>query len=354
MSKEYDYEEDFWKNERKELRKDRRIAQKTDRSKYKKTNQAASKVPRPVAGDTKQGRVISISGEGILVHFSGKNYSCSLKGALKKDRSRKKNLLVVGDFVDFLPLNETEGQIVQVQERSSLLERIDISGRKRQLLAANIDTVFITGSVVLPPLKPFLIDRYVIAAKKGNMEPVVLINKIDLLSSSPEEAALFEEFLSAYKNLTIIPVSCKTGKGIDTVQSLMKKKTSVFSGQSGVGKSSLINKILGLNLPIGEIVYKGKHTTTKAHLIPIGATGFCIDTPGIRSFGLWDLSKQDVLARFAEIRELGLSCKFQNCLHVQEPGCAVKQALEEKTLSPLIYESYTKLLEECDQGRYYT
>lgn len=351
--KEFDIEEDFHKKERKMFKKERKIAQDKDRSKYKLSDRNKTESSKVEKSSLAKGRVISITGQGILVRHEQKDFFCSLKGSLKKEITRKRNLVVVGDFVYFNKLSSKEGQIIDVESRFSQLERTDISGRKRQLLAANIDAVFITGSVVLPPLKPSLIDRYIIAAKKGNMQPVILINKIDLLENDLEERLKFEEFLSAYDDLPIYPISCKTGEGTEALKAFMQKNTTVFSGQSGVGKSSLINFALDLDLPIGEIVYKGKHTTTKAHLIPIGKEGFCIDTPGIRRFGLWDLTKKDVIDRFEKITFFAKNCKYQNCLHINEPKCGVKQALHEGKLSQLLYESYTKLLDEASQSAYW-
>ncbi|MEM8628654.1 MAG: ribosome small subunit-dependent GTPase A [Chlamydiota bacterium] len=354
MEREYDHEEDFWKGEKKEIRKERRIAQRTDRSKYKKSNrEKLSPSRQTVSSDTSQlqGRVVSIRGEGIVVRSHETSYCCSLKGSLKKDRLRQKNLVVVGDLVDFLPLGNLQGQIVAIQKRTSLIERSDPAKRRRQLLAANIDTVFVTSSVVLPPLKPFLIDRYVIAAAKGNMEPIILINKMDLLSTSEEEKERFSAFMQAYQDLTIFPISCKTGEGVEEVKRAMRGKASLFSGQSGVGKSSLINELLHLHLPVGEIFYKGRHTTTKAELIPLEGGGFCIDTPGIRQFGIWDLTREDVCTRFTKIQELSALCKFPNCLHLQEPGCAVLEAVEKGDLPLLLYESYAKLIEEVERKK---
>ncbi len=174
---------------------------------------------------------------------------------------------------------------------------------------------------------------------------------MDLFLEDSKEAALFEEFREIYEALgyLILPVSCTTKSGISTLRKVMQKRTSVFSGQSGVGKSSLINLTLGTDLPTGEVQkssQKGKHTTTKAQLIPMKNGGFCIDTPGIRHFGLWELSMDDIRNHFPEIQKVGKECKYANCLHKEEPGCAVKKAVEEELIFSSRYLSYLTLMEE--------
>ncbi len=163
-----------------------------------------------------------------------------------------------------------------------------------------------------------------------------------------QERAVYEETLRAYAaaGVLVLPVSTVTGEGMEALKLAMRDKSSVFSGQSGVGKSSLINAMTGLQLRIGDIVEKtkkGTHTTTTAHLIPLEFGGWCIDTPGIKSFGIWDLKREEVEGYFPEIHEYGMECKFANCTHTHEEHCAVLQALEKGHLSPLRYESYQAL-----------
>ncbi len=354
------FEEEEFPESRKERKEARKIASKRDRSKYKKTDQAKhtrmqkEKSEKKLAkrGELLRGRVLAITPEGISVQLEKNVYMCSLRGVLKKETTRAKNLVTVGDFVLFELAAEGEGVIAHVEERYSVLSRQEhLRRHQKQLIAANIDQVLITVSVVQPTLKPHLVDRYLIATYKGNMKPVIVINKIDLLEEGSEEAALYHQFREAYEALGIpvIPLSAETGEGIEQLKEQMKNKASVFSGQSGVGKSSLINTMTGLSLPIGEVVrktLKGAHTTTTTHLIPLRFGGWCIDTPGIRSFGVWDLKKEDLDAYFPEIREVGLSCKFPDCTHSHEPGCAVSEAIEKGTISSLRFDSYLKFLEE--------
>ncbi|MBS0620585.1 MAG: ribosome small subunit-dependent GTPase A [Verrucomicrobia bacterium] len=355
MSKEEErwrYEEEYLSKDRKEGRKERKAAVQRDRSKYKKSDQDQRKkqADNPDAYEhLSRGRVLAIVPEGILVGSEGEEYLCGLKGALKQDRSQFKNLVAVGDFVRF-EKRGLEGSIAKVEERSTILARADnLSRNKQQLIAVNIDQVLITASVCLPALKIPLIDRYIIAAEQGGMQPVIVINKIDLLAEAPEEKALFDEFVSTYQGLgyLVVPVSVKSGQGIEALKATMHGKTSVFSGQSGVGKSSLINLMTGSELATGGIVHrtrKGSHTTTTTHLIPLAFGGFCIDTPGIKSFGLWDIAPEELSAYFPEIFERGMECKFPDCSHLGEPGCAVQKAVEEGAISPLRFASYSALM----------
>lgn len=349
--KGFDEEEDFHSQDKKQSRKERRLAQKTDRSKFKKSDQEALVVP-PSNTSLPLGRVLSITGEGSLVEHSGSCFLCSLKGALKKEKTLSKNLLAVGDWVRFSPLPNQEGAIASVEPRKSSLSRTDITGKKEQLIATNIDQAIITVSIQDPPLKPALIDRYLIAAKKGNLHPVLVINKLDLLERCSEgERELYEMFLSAYEPLgyPVLSVSTWSGVGVEALRALLSHKTSVFSGQSGVGKSSLLNACFGLTLKTGDLAVKtqkGSHTTTTAELLPLPGGGYCVDTPGIRSFGIWNLKKEEVLAHFEDL--LGRdSCRFPDCMHREEPGCAVLHRLEEGAVSPLRYASYRTLIEEA-------
>ncbi|NGX62169.1 MAG: putative ribosome biogenesis GTPase RsgA [Chlamydiae bacterium] len=352
---DHDYEEAFEETKR-EQRAARKQARKKDRSKYKKTDRDKHK--RLLREDRERklakknllrGRVLSITPDEIVVECEGELYSCTLRGELKKEISTDKNLIALGDFALIEP--EEKG-IVDIEERNSVLSRQEhLRRRKQQVLAANLDQVLITASVGKPPLKPSLVDRYIIATFKGNMSPIIVINKIDLLEKGSLEQKEFETFCTTYQALKIpvLAVSAETEEGIEKLKKQMQGKASVFSGQSGVGKSSLINTMTGLTIPVGEVVEKtrkGVHTTTQAHLVPLEFGGWCIDTPGIRSFGIWELTKEDLFAYFPEIASFSQECKFPNCTHTHEPHCAVKQALEEEKLSQMRFNSYCKLLNE--------
>ncbi|WP_075883141.1 ribosome small subunit-dependent GTPase A [Candidatus Protochlamydia sp. W-9] len=363
-----DPEEDYFQP-RKESRMQRKLAVAKDRSKYKKTDQEKYLKNLEKGHQQKiskqewlEGRVVSIIPQGILVDYQGERISCVLKGLLKRDKTQVKNLVAVGDFVLFEKTHEGEGIIASVKPRRTILSRADnLSRRKEQLIAVNIDQVIITVSVVNPPLKPSLIDRYIIAAHKGNMDPLIVINKVDLFDADDEdqilreqEKDLYQELLKAYAvaKVPVISVSAAKNEGLDLLRQAMLGKSSVFSGQSGVGKSSLINAITGLHLRVGgtvERTKKGSHTTTTTQLIPLEFGGWCIDTPGIKSFGIWDLDKSEVEGYFPEIHACGLNCKFPDCTHSHEEQCAVRQAVEEEHISFVRYMSYQVLMETSNE-----
>lgn len=346
-------EEEFHGNDRKLSRNERKLAIKQDRSKYKKTDQDKHKKkelePEVISETALRGRVLGIYPEGIQVEVQGTIYRCQIKGSLKKDKKETKNLVAVGDFV-FFESKEGSNLIFKTEPRRSILSRADnLLRRKEQLIAVNIDQVIITASILSPPLKPFLLDRYIIAAQKGNMDPIIVINKIDLLETE-EDKELVDLCQKVYEDLGIpfLRVSVHTGEGLKELKERMQGKSSVFSGQSGAGKSSLINAVTGSTLKTGEVIAKtdkGAHTTTSSKLLPIEGEGFCVDTPGIKSFGVWDLAADEIEHYFVEIKQASLRCRFPNCGHDTEPDCAVKEAIEQGVISPIRLASYFALLE---------
>ncbi|NGX57052.1 MAG: putative ribosome biogenesis GTPase RsgA [Candidatus Anoxychlamydiales bacterium] len=352
------FEEKFHSKNNKEIKKQRKLKQKKDRSKYKKTNLDKKEIKKVDTKDLIIAKVISISKEEILAKNEGITFKCSLRGLLKKEYTFNKNVLAVGDNVFLKKLNEDQGVIELIDKRFSILSRFAPRKSKKQIIAVNIDQVLITSSVVTPPLKPSLIDRYVISANKGNMDSIIIINKIDLLESNEEEKKRYLEFIKEYKKLDykIVSISCKDKISLDKLKKIMKEKTSVFSGQSGVGKSSIINAIFKTNLKTKDLAkktYKGAHVTTKAELIELKNKGFCIDTPGIKSFGIWDLKIDDIKNHFTDFLKYSKNCKYKNCKHINENDCSVKKALKEKKISHLRFESYHSLIKEVLEKKGY-
>lgn len=353
-------EDEYFGDDRKLGKAERKLASAKDRSQYKKTDRRKLAKQQPVKVDTsgmERGRVLSISPQGIAVEVSGSIVTCMLRGVMKKDKTQAKNLVTVGDFVFFERNTAGEGVIAHVERRRTVLSRAEnLSRRKEQLIAANIDQVIITVSVVAPALKPSLVDRYIIATQKGNMEPIVVVNKIDLLMDEEidlllreQQGELYHEFVKAYKaaGVPVFGISTVTGEGIEALKYAMTGKASVFSGQSGVGKSSLINAVTGTDLRVGKLVdrtNKGTHTTTTAQLLPLPFGGWCIDTPGIKSFGVWDLDKEEIEHYFPEIFTRGRQCRFPDCSHMTEEGCAVVAAVDADEISALRYDSYLSLM----------
>ncbi len=364
-------EDEYFGEERKAKKIARKLISAKDRSKYKKTDlRKEANQPKEFKGkpeNCERGIVLSIASQGIIVDVQGSLLSCVLRGVLKKEKTQFKNLVTVGDFVLIERISRTDGVIIHVEPRRSILSRAEnLSRRKEQLIAANVDQVMITVSVLSPPLKPALIDRYIIAAQKGNMQPVIVINKTDLfmLENSSidrvllhKEKELFQDILKTYPqlNIPVIGVSVITGEGFDQLKKIMQNKISVFSGQSGVGKSSLINRVTGNTLAVGGIVdktNKGSHTTSTAQLLPLEFGGFCIDTPGIKSFGVWNLNKQEIEDYFTEIFICGHKCQFPDCSHFREENCAVMRAVEAGEISHLRYESYLMLVHSAEEKRF--
>lgn len=359
-----EYEEAYFKANSKQNRHEKKKAKNTDRSKYKKSNidQRQKQEKEIDHKGHKQGQVITLSKQGYTVQTDDSStFMCSLKGAMKKEKGQMKNLVVVGDHVYFEKVDDSTGVITGVKPRISELVRLDnLNRRKKQLIAANIDQVFITVSVIGPPLKPFLIDRYILAAIKSGITPIVLVNKVDYLDNRPDFVSdtQFDQdkdhflALKAMKKkypFKLLFVSCKTGEGIGAIKKLMDGKTSVFAGQSGTGKSSLLNTLLAETLEVGKIkekTRKGSHTTTSSSLIPLASGGFCIDTPGIKSFGIWDLNKSDIILAFPDFTPFESECKFRACTHTSESGCAIKKAVDDGLLPSLRYTSYLELMQE--------
>ena len=356
-------EEDYFiyefPNDKKEERKEKKRISEKDRSKYKKTAQKKLKASlKRLKVKSKKGLfkgvVTSIQSNRINVSYEGINHVCSLRGSFKKQKTLMKNIIAVGDKVYFEKLQDMEGVISLIEERHSILSRSDnLLHKQEQIIAVNVDQVIITSSIVIPPLKPYLIDRYIIAAKKGNMSPIIVINKCDLDENKTvflKEIQLAEELKKTYESLGIptLLTSIKTGQGLEQIKVLMKDKITVFSGQSGVGKSAMIKALTGYDLLVGNTINKtkkGSHTTTQAQLLSLENGGWCIDTPGIKSFGLWNIERSHLDEYFDEIHALAPFCGFKSCTHTHEPECLVKEKVQAGEISSLRYQSYLSLRE---------
>jgi ribosome biogenesis GTPase len=278
-------------------------------------------------------------------------YHCFARESLTK-KMKSADPIVVGDEVTLEVVDEAkkEGVITERHPRRTKLSRKVSTGTREleQVVAANIDNLVIVSSVADPPFRPGLIDRYLVAAAKGDLTPLICVNKVDL--GGLEE---LQEILETYRDLgyPVILTSTKTGQGIKELRERLRDRTSVFAGHSGVGKSSLLRLLVpGIQVKVAEVnprTGRGRHTTTAAELVRLPDGGYVIDTPGIRQFSLWDLTEEDVRRFFVEIARYGAGCRFADCSHTVEPGCAVRAALEEGRLHPRRYESFLRLLEEA-------
>ena len=355
MSSNSDENERFFKKFQKESKAERKQKTQLDRSKYKKTDleKHGQKHLAEVENGNPVGLIVRIVSRGFIISYEKNEYLGSIKGSLKEHQHKDRNLVTIGDFVHFIPIENDLSTITGVLPRKSTLIRQDKG--KKQIIAANVDQVFICSSVVDPRLKPALIDRYLISAKKGNIKPIVLVNKIERLDESEEERTLFEEMQRAYAlaGIPFIAASAQTRAGLQQVEQAMEGKISVFSGQSGVGKSSLINALVGTNLAVGVTtkMKKGSHTTTHPLLIPLKSSGYLVDTPGVQSFSIWAKNDEPIDSYFEEIDRYKDRCKFRDCTHSHEEECFVIKMVEEGKISPLRYESYLSLLNDEDTKR---
>lgn len=272
------------------------------------------------------------------------------KSALVNGQSAELNghRVAVGDEVSFTS-NAEHLQITAIRPRKTYLSRPDVgNAHLERVIVANVDVVGIVVSVVSPPLHPRLIDRYLVAIQLGGAEPVIIINKCDLL---PEDA-LAEELqkVAPYASLDVPLYACstQTGKGLKELSECLAGKTCAFVGHSGVGKSSLANGLFPeLELKTGELIRgygRGTHTTTSSSMFQVGNGTRLIDTPGIRSFGLGKMTREQLQAAFPEFE--GQACRFRDCSHLHEPHCGVQTAAREGTIHPARYETYRRLAAE--------
>lgn len=285
--------------------------------------------------------------------LNGKFYQCRIKGRFRIDDIKSTNPIAVGDQVQFeleTKNNQETGVINRIEERKNYIVRKSVKlSKQTHIIAANIDQVFLLVTLNNPPTFTSFIDRFLVTAEAYSIKTVLLFNKIDTYN---EEELLEVKYLaSLYRKIgyECIGISAATGKNVDKVKVLMENKVSMFSGHSGVGKSTLVNAIEpSLNLKTKEISeqhMQGQHTTTFAEMFDLSFDAKIIDTPGIKGFGVVDMEQEEVGDYFPEFFALKQDCKFNNCLHLKEPKCAVKRALENDEVSYSRYRSYLQILE---------
>lgn len=304
------------------------------------------------------GRVIKITGLTYHVKLTDEIVLCSVRGSVKEKAEFELSPVVVGDdvkvIVDELPPSESElrtGVITEVLPRRTHFakKKTTLKKEREQIIAANIDQMIIVAAVKKPPFRMRLIDRFIITAQQGGMKPVVVINKVDLKHTIDLERA--KEIYNSV-GIELLTTSALKMQGTERLKEVLKDRESVFVGQSGAGKSSLLNAIQpGLKLRTGGISSKsgkGKHTTTVVELFPLEFGGFVVDTPGLRALGLAQLDKWSVDQFYSEIFEASQGCRFSDCRHKNEPDCAVKKAVEDGSIFPERYKSYMKIFDDID------
>jgi len=292
-------------------------------------------------GPEQTGQVITNYGQALLVEDQNKKlYRCVARQNL--------GAIVCGDRVIWQAASDKEGVIVAIEKRQSLLQKPGFGGKLKPM-AANINQIVIV-SAVQPAPNPYLIDRYLVAAENLPATPIILINKIDLLNDNNREQ--INKLVSDYQAIgyQVITASKISEKGFDSLLNALTTHTSIFVGLSGVGKSSVINQLMPeLNIRVGELSEasgEGTHTTTSSTLYHLPCNGQLIDSPGVRDFGLWNISADEILYGFIEFREYIGHCKFSNCSHQHEPGCAIQQALKDQKITQQRFDHYQKIMRE--------
>jgi ribosome biogenesis GTPase / thiamine phosphate phosphatase len=292
------------------------------------------------------GRVVSVHGLRSKVYGDdGQMYVCTVRQLLKSLSTEQRHVVATGDRVGFCPDGAGGGVIERIEPRYGMLSRT--SRNRRHVIATNVDFLLIVASCGQPGLKPALIDRYLLTAQQYSIRPIICINKADLI-----DPAELQPIAGVYAQLGYLTLftSVETGQNIDYLRALLINKQTALAGQSGVGKSSLLNAVepkLGLRVgAVSQENQKGKHTTTNATLIPLVGGGAVIDTPGIRQFQLWDITAGEVAALMPDVRPYVSHCRYPDCLHINEDDCAVKEAVADARIDARRYDAYCHLLEE--------
>lgn len=292
-----------------------------------------------------QGRVIRMHGlECVVQAVDGRVFRCAVRQVLKSISTDARHVVVTGDHVTIRPEGTEQGIVMSVQPRRGVLSRT--SKGKRHIIVSNVEQVLIVASAAEPEIKPHLIDRFLVTAEQAGLEAIIVINKVDLI-----DPAELQPLIGVYAQLgyRVLLTSATNHWSIDRLRNIVAGKQSVVTGQSGVGKSSLLNSIqdgLGLRVqPVSNENMKGKHTTTTAELIAIESGGYLVDTPGIRQLELWDVAPEEVGGLFRDIRPFVNHCRFPDCKHLHEVGCAVLDAVADGRIDPRRYDSYAHLVE---------
>jgi ribosome biogenesis GTPase len=300
-----------------------------------------------------QGKVLKSTGSWYtVIDDGGKSYNCKIRGKLRLKSSRTTNPITVGDKVEIdVESDGVTGNIVSVlPRRNYIIRKSSNLSREAHVIAANIDQAILVITIDFPETNLVFIDRYLATAEAYQIPAVLLFNKIDLLTDD-DSRAKHKYYQNIYSPIyPCYSASAVTCEGIPEIRELLSGKTSLISGNSGVGKSTLINVVEpSLNLKTASISHyhlKGKHTTTFSEMFPLPGGGFIIDTPGIKGFGLVDMDKREIFHFFPEIFKVAAKCQYKNCTHEHEPGCAVKDAVENNSINPSRYYSYLSILND--------
>lgn len=305
------------------------------------------------------GLVIRNTGSWYTVKIDGTDNTveAKVKGNFRLKGIRSTNPIAIGDKVEFIPQPDGTALISAIDDRKNyIIRKATNLSKQSHIIAANLDQCFLIVTVAQPETSTTFIDRFLATAEAYRVPVVLVFNKIDVLNEEEQEYLNSMIDLYEYVGYKCLKVSAKTGTGVDAVAEELKGKVTLLSGNSGVGKSTLINNLFpDLNLKTSEIsdAYNtGKHTTTFSEMYPIGNDGYIIDTPGIKGFGTFNMEREEVGHYFKEIFRFSEDCRFNNCTHTHEPGCAVRQAVENHDISESRYTSYLSMLEDGNEDKY--
>lgn len=304
------------------------------------------------------GLVIKNTGSWYQVKTDdGQIIECKIKGNFRLKGIRSTNPVAVGDRVQIILNQEGTAFINEIEDRKNyIIRRSSNLSKQSHIIAANLDQCMLVVTINYPETSTIFIDRFLASAEAYRIPMKLVFNKVDAYSE--DELRYLDALIHLYTHIgyPCFKVSAKDGVGVDAIKKELEGKITLFSGHSGVGKSTLINAILpGMKIKTGEIsAYhkKGMHTTTFSEMFPVDGDGYIIDTPGIKGFGTFDMEEEEVGHYFTEIFKVSADCKYSNCTHRHEPGCAVREAVEKHLISESRYTSYLNMLEDKEEGKY--